>query len=145
MLSDPKLHAQVDQLWDKLWTGGLSNPLDAIEQFSYLLFLKRLDEAEDRRERLARMKGETYTPRVPEEMRWRHWTKFEAGKALAHLKTVVFPWFEDMSDVDSSFARYMSNAECKINKASLLIEACNLIDQMKISEQNQDMQGDLFE
>ena len=145
MLSDPKLHAQVDQLWDKLWTGGLSNPLDAIEQFSYLLFLKRLDEAEDRRERLARMKGETYTPRVPEEMRWRHWTKFEAGKALAHLKTVVFPWFEDMSDADSSFARYMSNAECKINKASLLIEACNLIDQMKISEQNQDVQGDLFE
>ena len=44
MLTDPKLRSQVDQLWDKLWTGGLSNPLDAIEQFSYLLFLKRLDE-----------------------------------------------------------------------------------------------------
>ena len=40
MLTDPKLRSQVDALWDKFWTGGLANPLDAIEQFSYLLFLK---------------------------------------------------------------------------------------------------------
>jgi hypothetical protein len=49
MLTDPKLRAQVDALWDKFWTGGLSNPLDAIEQFSYFLFtvpkafIRRLD------------------------------------------------------------------------------------------------------
>jgi type I restriction enzyme M protein len=43
---DPVLRSKVDSLWNKLWTGGLSNPMDAIEQFSYLLFLKRLDEAE---------------------------------------------------------------------------------------------------
>ncbi|MGQ0601710.1 MAG: type I restriction-modification system subunit M N-terminal domain-containing protein, partial [Anaerolineales bacterium] len=42
MLTDPKLKSQVDLLWDKLWTGGLSNPLDAIEQICFLLFLKRL-------------------------------------------------------------------------------------------------------
>lgn len=53
MLTDPKLRAQVDQLWDKFWTGGLTNPLDAIEQFSYLLFLKRLDDAENRKQRQA--------------------------------------------------------------------------------------------
>jgi len=57
MLTDPKLKSQVDALWDKLWTGGLSNPLDAIEQFSYLLFMKRLDEEEDRREKRAKMVG----------------------------------------------------------------------------------------
>jgi hypothetical protein len=59
MLTDPKLKSQVDALWDKLWTGGLSNPLDAIEQFSYLLFMKRLDEEEDRRAKRAKMLGET--------------------------------------------------------------------------------------
>jgi ABC-type sugar transport system ATPase subunit len=53
LLTDPKLRAQVDQLWDKFWTGGLTNPLDAIEQFSYLLFLKRLDDAENRKQRQA--------------------------------------------------------------------------------------------
>ncbi len=37
MLTDPKLRSQVDALWDKFWTGGLANPLDAIEQFSYFL------------------------------------------------------------------------------------------------------------
>jgi HsdM N-terminal domain len=44
MLADSKLRSQVDSLWDKLWSGGLSNPLDAIEQLSFLLFLKQLDE-----------------------------------------------------------------------------------------------------
>jgi type I restriction enzyme M protein len=43
MLIDPKLRPQVDALWDKFWTGGFSNSLDAIEQFSYLLFLKQLE------------------------------------------------------------------------------------------------------
>jgi type I restriction enzyme M protein len=56
MLTD-KLKSQVDALWDKLWTGGLSNPLDAIEQFSYLLFMKRLDEQEDANEKRARRVG----------------------------------------------------------------------------------------
>lgn len=53
MLTDPKLRSQVDALWDKFWTGGLANPLDAIEQFSYLLFLKRLDDRENAAERQA--------------------------------------------------------------------------------------------
>ena len=47
MLTDPKLRSQVDSLWDKFWTGGLANPLDAIEQFSYLLFLKQLEDHEN--------------------------------------------------------------------------------------------------
>jgi hypothetical protein len=57
MLTDPKLRSQVDALWDKFWTGGLANPLDAIEKFSYLLFLKRLDDRENAAERQAKRKG----------------------------------------------------------------------------------------
>ncbi len=53
MLADTKLRSQVDSLWDKLWSGGLSNPLDAIEQLSFLLFLKELDEREQGAERAA--------------------------------------------------------------------------------------------
>lgn len=145
MLTEPRLRSQVDQLWDKLWTGGLSNPLDAIEQFSYLLFLKRLDESEERAERRAKRLDQPYEPGIPEEMRWRSWTKYTSDKALAHLKEKIFPWFRELGEENSSFALYMSNAECKINRGSLLIEACALIDQMHISEQNQDVQGDLYE
>ncbi len=145
MLTDPKLRSQVDQLWDKLWTGGLSNPLDAIEQLSYLLFLKRLDDAENQRERQAQRRGEAYVPRVPAEMRWGQWTQMKADDALKHVKDVVFPWLRGIGSEGSSFERYMQNAEFKINKPSLLIEACKMIDQMQIAVQNQDVQGDLYE
>lgn len=145
MLTDPKLRAQIDQLWDRLWTGGLSNPLDAIEQLSYLIFLKRLDDAENQRERQAQRRGQPYHSRIPEEMRWRHWTHMEAAKALAHVKDKVFPWFKEMGEEGSSFGRYMKTAELKINRPGLLITACQAIDQMEISAQNQDVQGDLFE
>ncbi|MBK8619177.1 MAG: N-6 DNA methylase [Anaerolineales bacterium] len=123
----------------------MSNPLDAIEQFSYLLFLKRLDDRENAAERQAKRKGTTYQPSVKKEMRWGYWTQMKAEEALSHLKNVVFPGLVELADVKSSFGEYMKGAQCKINKAGLLIEACNLIDQMKIAEQNQDVQGDLYE
>jgi type I restriction enzyme M protein len=162
MLTDPNLKSKVDLLWDKLWTGGLSNPMDAIEQFSFLLFLKRLDEAEDLNERQAKRRKEDYQPKIPLEMRWRHWTQMKAEDALNHVKNKVFPWLKEMGNSDneeeneeekeketdenqSSFSEYMQTAEFKINKPSLLIEACKSIDEMKISEQNQDVQGDLYE
>jgi type I restriction enzyme M protein len=145
MLTDPKLKSQVDQLWNKLWSGGLSNPLDAIEQLSYLLFLKRMDDSENNAERQAQRRNVPFVPRVPAELRWSHWTQFEAGAMLDHVKGVVFPWFRKLGDGGSSFERYMQNAELKINKASLLVEACKVIDGMQISAQNQDVQGDLYE
>ncbi|MBA3947569.1 MAG: SAM-dependent DNA methyltransferase [Herpetosiphonaceae bacterium] len=145
MLTDPKLRSQVDQLWDKLWAGGLSNPLNAIEQLSYLLFLKRLDDAETRREVRAKWEGTPFTPTLPHEMRWSTWTYQPAEMMLQHLKTKVFPWLTTLGSTGSSFSEYMKDAVCLIAKPSLLVEACNLIDQMEISAQNQDVQGDLYE
>ena len=57
MLTDTNLRSAVDALWNKLWSGGLSNPLEAIEQLSFLLFLKRLDEYEQDNERAAKRRG----------------------------------------------------------------------------------------
>jgi type I restriction enzyme M protein len=145
MLTDRDLRTKIDSLWDKMWTGGLSNPLDAIEQLSYLLFLKRLDEAEEDRERRARLQGEQYIPLIPQEMRWREWTSMRADEALKYMHDTVFPWLKTLGSEASSFQRYMENAEFKINKASLLIEACRSIDALQISEQNQDVQGDIYE
>ena len=145
MLTDPKLRAQVDQLWDKFWTGGLTNPLDAIEQFSYLLFLKRLDDGENRKQRMAERLGKPYTPGLAAELRWGSWTNLKAEEALEHLKSKIFPALRAMGESGSSFQKYMQNAECKINKPALLIEACKLIDGMEIAQQQQDVQGDLYE
>ena len=145
MLTDPKLRSQVDSLWDKFWTGGLANPLDAIEQFSYLLFLKQLEDRENAAERQAKRKGERYQPKIQKEMRWSYWSQLKAEEALSHLKLKVFPNIVKLADETSSFGQYMKNAECKINRPNLLIEACRMIDEMHISQQNQDVQGDLYE
>jgi type I restriction enzyme M protein len=75
MLTDTHLRSAVDALWDKLWSGGLSNPLDAIEQLSFLLFLKRLDEKEQDNERAARRRSTKFTPTFPRPaLRWSHWS-----------------------------------------------------------------------
>jgi len=145
LLTDTKLKSQVDQLWEKFWTGGLTNPLDAIEQFSYLLFLKRLDDAENRRQRHAERTKSAYQPQMQPEHRWGYWTNLKAEESLKYLKEVIFPQLRTLGGSTSSFQMYMQNAECKINKPSLLIEVCKLIDKMEISQRNQDMQGDLYE
>ncbi|PKO19301.1 MAG: N-6 DNA methylase [Chloroflexi bacterium HGW-Chloroflexi-10] len=145
MLTDPKLKSQVDQLWDKFWTGGLTNPLDAIEQFSYLLFLKRMDDNENRKQRIAERLHQPYLAGVEADMRWSYWTNLKADEALKYLKEKIFPGLREMGGNGSSFQLYMQNAECKINKGSLLIEACKLIDGMEINQQQQDVQGDLYE
>jgi type I restriction enzyme M protein len=146
MLTDPVLKSKVDSLWVKLWSGGLSNPLDAIEQFSFLLFLKRLEEAEEDRERRSRHRKEQYKPVFQDsKLRWSYWTNLKAEEALRVLKERVFPFVKALGGEGGSFAEQMINAEFKINKPSLLIEACKMIDQIQISSQNQDVQGDLYE
>lgn len=146
MLTDSTLRSKVDALWNKLWTGGLSNPLDAIEQLSYLLFMKRLDDAENEREQFARRRGVEHSPAFTDEkLRWGYWTNLEAREALKHVKEKVFPALKTLGGAGSSFELQMENAEFKINKPSLLIEACKAIDEMHISQQNQDVQGDLYE
>jgi len=146
MLTENTLRSAVEALWDKLWSGGLANPLDAIEQLSFLLFLKRLDEREQDAERAAKLRGKAFTPIFPKaDLRWSHWTQLPADAALKQVKEAVFPFIKTLGGAGGSFAAQMENAEFKINKPSLLIEACKAIDAMQISAQNQDVQGDLYE
>ena len=146
MLTDTTLRSAVEALWTKLWSGGLTNPLDAIEQLSFLLFLKRLDEREQDAERAAKLRGKKFTPIFPNaELRWSHWTQLPADAALKHVKEAVFPFIKTLGGAGGPFATQMENAEFKINKPSLLIESCKAIDAMQISAQNQDVQGDLYE
>ena len=141
--SDP----QVDQLWDKLWSGGLSNPLDAIEQLSYLLFMKRLDDAREMRasrlptatEHCVRidLRGPQTALGLLDSAEGGGSAEIREGESLSRVK--------EMGSAGSSFELQMKEAEFKINKPSLLIEACKAIEAMKISQQNQDVQGDLYE
>ena len=146
MLTDSKLRSQVNAIWNKLHSGGLPNPLDSIEQLSYLLFLKRIDDEEKQREQNARLRGQEFAPLFADEkLRWGYWTNLPAAEALKHVKEKVFPALKMIGSGESSFAIQMENAEFKINKANLLVEVCKAIDEMHISQYNHDVQGDLYE
>ena len=72
--NNPELKSKIDQLWNKFWSGGISNPLTAIEQITYLLFMKRLDELDAKKQADAEFTGETYKSRfkgkwIPPEYR----------------------------------------------------------------------------
>ena len=74
--NNPELKSKIDQLWNKFWSGGISNPLTAIEQITYLLFMKRLDELDQKRQADAEWTGEKYTSKfegfwIPPEYRAR--------------------------------------------------------------------------
>src|SRR5437867_6785034 len=134
MLTDSQLRSRIDVLWDKLWSGGLSNPLDAIEQLSFLLFLKQLDEREEDAERAGR-RGKKFEPLFPknddgQKRRWSHCSQLPAEKAIKHVKEQVFPFLKNLGGKAGSFGEHMANAEFKINKPSLLMEACRAIEAM---------------
>jgi len=165
MLTDPVLKGKVDALWDRFWSGGLSNPLTAIEQMSYLIFLKRLEDMDNARAAAAvrRRDSSPYksifkgnNPATPpkgrrsrktagRECRWSYWSQLPGDQMLKHVRDKVFDFLRNLGSDTSSFTQHMQDAVFIIPKASLLQEAVKIIDDMHISEQNIDVQGDLYE
>lgn len=150
------IKSSIDRLWDKFWSGGISNPLTAIEQISYLLFMKRLDQMDLKKMQDAQFTGESYKSIFKgenESLRWSHFRHMEGGEMLAHIQTKVFPFLKTLNSENSSFAKHMGNAVFIISKPSLVVEAVNIIDEIfeEISSQEskgqgfQDTQGDLYE
>ena len=159
------LKSSINRLWDKFWSGGISNPLTAIEQISYLLFMKRLDELDIKKKQDAEFTGETYKSIFEGDKNnlcWSHFKQMEGGEMLSHIQTKVFPFLKTIgnknldkeeSPKENSFAKHMSNAVFIISKPSLLAEAVGIIDAIfeEIAKQEsagqgfQDTQGDLYE
>ncbi len=170
MLTNPKLKSQIDALWNRFWSGGITNPLTAIEQMSYLIFLKRLEDLENARISRARRKKEDYITvyerymqwrrkeegagNLPTELRndkqgdklkWSYWSQLPGEEMLSFVRDHVFHFLRNMGNDGTSFTQYMQDAVCIIPKASLLQEAVKIIEDLHISEQNADVQGDMYE
>ena len=161
------LKSLIDKLWQNFWEGGIANPLTAIEQITYLIFMKRLDDLEAKRERDADFTGEKYTSRfkgkfkVPgsneevdkNELRWSVFKHKPADEMLLHIQTKVFPFLK-VFEGGSRFTQAMSNAVFIMPKASLLVSAINIVEDIfKEIEKDategghafQDIQGDVYE
>lgn len=173
--NNPELKRKIDQLWNKFWSGGISNPLTAIEQITYLLFMKRLDELDQKREADAEWTGGKYTPKfegswIPPEyrnqqepekfainkrtLRWSEFKRMQSEEMLQHVQGKVFPFLKDLNGTESNFTHHMKNAVFIIPKPALLVEAVKTIDDIfevmeRDSRENgqafQDIQGDVYE
>jgi type I restriction enzyme M protein len=162
------LKSLIDKLWQNFWEGGIANPLTAIEQITYLLFMKRLDDLETKREKDAEFTGEKYTTRfngkftVPgsnenidkNELRWSVFKHKPADEMLLHVQMKVFPFLKDLNGATSPFTKHMANAVFIMPKASLLVSAINIVEDIfKEIEKDategghafQDIQGDVYE
>jgi len=142
-----KLKNQVDEIWEVFWTGGVTNPISVIEQFTYLLFIRRLDEIHTSRERQAMLlETEVANPIFSMEQANYRWNKFknlDPQVMFDLVKDKVFPFIKTINGEDTSFAKHMSDAIFMIPKAQVLDKVVNLID--KIDMDDRDTKGDLYE
>jgi len=135
-------------LWDRFWSGGIANPLTAIEQMSYLIFMKRLEDLDTIHQKRASARKEAYKSIFEghEDCRWSQWKHLNAVDMLKHVQITVFPFIKELHNGDDTlYSQYMKDAVFVIPKASLLQEAVAIIDEMNITERNQDTQGDMYE
>jgi type I restriction enzyme M protein len=160
----PHLRKKVDKLWDRFWSAGLTNPLVAVEQITYLLFLKRLEDLD--RERIQAGRPSVYTKRLPEDKadfdsetcRWSYIRQESTN--TRHLIEVVFPWLrtldkrlsehEEGTELEGLDGR-MADAYFQLdpNKGQVLHDAVQLIDELFAQAGDgsaaQDLMGDTFE
>jgi type I restriction enzyme M protein len=144
----PELKSQINKLWDRFWSGGIANPLTAIEQMSYLIFMKRLEDLDGIHAKRAAIRKENYKSIFEghDDCRWSRWKNLSAEAMMKHFSEVVFPFIKNLTNGDDVlYSQYMKDAVFVIPKASLLQEAVAIIDEMNITERNQDTQGDIYE
>ncbi len=143
-----ELRNKVDKIWETFWAGGIANPLDVIEQFTYLLFIKQLDDVETTKENEANFLNVPYEPLFPSDCQKYRWSKFKnLGSAEEMYETVVngvFPFIKKLhQDGDSAYSKYMGDAIFKIPTPAMLTKIVDGIDKLELGDD--DTKGDLYE
>lgn len=143
-----ELRSKVDKIWETFWTGGITNPLEVIEQFTYLLFIKGLDDKEIIKENDALLLGIDFDRTFPEDkqnLRWSKFKNFEAETMYNVVANEVFPFIKNLhTNKDSAYAKYMGDAIFKIPTPLMLSKIIDGIDNIDMDE-NKDTKGDLYE
>jgi type I restriction enzyme M protein len=144
-----ELKSQVDRLWDAFWSGGISNPLEVIEQITYLLFIKRLDELELAQEAKANRLKQPIESSIfnsdQQELRWSRFKNEAAPQMYKIVSEKVFPFIKELKSAreDSTYQHHMRDARFTIPNAGLLAKVVDMID--KIPMEDRDTKGDLYE
>ena len=151
-----EIKAKVDRIWDTMWSGGISNPLSVIEQLTYLLFIKRLDELHTLKERKAARIGKPVKEPVfaadQDHLRWSRFKETAPETMFTTVRDEVFPFIKglgrngnggDGDPDDSTYTRHMKDALFMIPAPRVL---ANVVDQLDtIDMADTDTKGDLYE
>ena len=148
------IKSQIDRIWDAFWSGGISNPLEVIEQITYLLFLRRLDDLHTLEEnKSARLKkpmerrtfpeGKDPKGRAYEDLRWSRFKHFAPAEMYTVVGEHVFPFLRTLGGDDSTYAHHMKDARFTIPTPALLAKVVDLLDAVPMEDR--DTKGDLYE
>lgn len=156
-----ELKNKIDGLWDVFASGGLTNPLDVIEQVTYLMFIHDLDDADNKRAKESAMLGLPYKSIFSDEvniggrkidgsqLKWSVFRDFPAGKMYTLVQEWVFPFIKNLhSNKESAYSKYMDDAIFKLPTPLMLDKAVTGLDDiyelMKTSD-GVDIRGDVYE
>lgn len=149
-----ELRSQVDAIWNAFWSGGISNPMEVLEQITYLLFIRRLDDAHTLEESKALMLKRPMEKRVfPEgkdpddrdynDLRWSRFKHFDPAEMHKVVDKHVFPFLRTLGGDGSTYAHHMKDARFTIPTAGLLTKVVDMLDHVPMEDR--DTKGDLYE
>ena len=149
-----ELKSKIDAVWNACWSGGISNPMEVMEQLTYLLFLRRLDELHTLEENKAnRLKRDMERRIFPygldprgcnyDEYRWSRFKNLEASEMFEVVGEHVFPFLKTLGDDGSTYSHHMRDARFTIPTPALLARVVDLLD--GIPMQDRDTKGDIYE
>lgn len=142
-----ELKSKIDRIWDAFWSGGISNPLEVIEQITYLLFIKRLDELHKAEENKANRLGTPMRRIFPEGEDDLRWSRLKGlgspSKMFEIIGQRVFPFLRTLGGDGSTYSQHMKDARFTIPNAALLSRVVDMIEDIPM--QDRDTKGDLYE
>lgn len=146
-----ELKNKVDRLWEMFWTGGLTNPLDVIEQITYLMFIRDLDQTDNTRQKESSMIGVSYVSIFAgkQHLKWSILRDKPAETLYQVMQGEVFPFIKELNGNSGTYAKYMADAIFKVPTPQLLEKIITALDDMYAYidqlPDKQDARGDLYE
>lgn len=148
------IRSRIDQIWNAFWSGGISNPMEVIEQITCLLFIRRLDDLhtleENKATRLKKpmerrifLDGKDDLGRSYDDFRYSRFKHFEPKEMYEVVSKHVFPFLRNLGGDDSTYAHHMKDARFTIPTPALLAKVVDMLD--KVPMEDRDTKGDLYE
>ena len=148
------IRSQIDSIWNAFWSGGISNPMEVLEQITYLLFIRRLDDAHTLEESKALLLKQPMTQRIfPEgkdtlgrpydDLRWSRFKNFAPAEMFNVVGERVFPFLRTRGGDGSTYSQHMKDARFTIPTPGLLAKVVDMLDHVPMEDR--DTKGDLYE